>query len=267
MIKYILLVVVLFTTNVSADYQTGKEIFEKKCASCHQNFIEPSKLKENYFEEDNKLLNLTIPTTNMLVYAMLDSSKKIGDSSDKEMQKMEIETFLTDYLYEPDLDNSICDPNISKYYEVKKSMTDIVSEDEITELTDYFYDYKKERKKNAPKHNVVVVKDKSDIAKAIAKAKKENKLLMIEATAPDCWYCKKMHREVLSDEEVLTKMDKNYIFVEINVKEYKLPLGLDKDYSGMTPTFFAVTPDGKLLNKYRGAWEKMDFLLILKESL
>ncbi len=40
----------------------GKEVYEKKCASCHPGYIPMSKLKENFQDYNNTLLKLTAPT-------------------------------------------------------------------------------------------------------------------------------------------------------------------------------------------------------------
>lgn len=79
------------------------------------------KLKENFFKRNNTLLNLTIPTENMLAWAIMSSNKKIGDPSDQEMRVIEIEEYLKNYLANPDINNSICDKHALKYY-IKKSL-------------------------------------------------------------------------------------------------------------------------------------------------
>jgi len=265
LISKIGIILTLLFTSLSADYESGEKIFKEKCSSCHKGYISAKVLKENFYNQDNKLLNLTIPTVNMLAYALKDSPLHIGDKSDPEMQKFEIEEFLKDYLYHPNLDNSICDPLISKHYIKKESMQGKVSEDEISQLTDYLFDYKKERLKKHPK-KIKKMTDLSGVSHIIEQAKMEKKLIIIEAMSETCHYCKKMKKEVLSKENVQKAIHKNFIFVEVDVDKTKLPFGLEKSYKKITPSFFIVNTEEKLLNSYPGSWTTEDFLEILKEN-
>lgn len=91
-------------------------------------------------------------------------------------------------------------------------------------------------------------------------AQKSHKMILIEATSAYCGYCIKMKKEVLSDKEVKELIEKKYIFKEIMVDSQKLPFGLEKEFGGMTPTFFIIDSNGKLLKKIPGSWNKSDFL-------
>ena len=119
MLKFLLLCLFLFVS-LNADYKDGEVIFKNKCSSCHGNFIAINTLKENFFEKNNKLLNLKAPTVNMLAYAIMDSPKKIGDPNDSDMRQTEIESYLKSYLEKPDKFNSICDEHILRFYDIKK---------------------------------------------------------------------------------------------------------------------------------------------------
>lgn len=130
---------------VLADYETGKKIFEKKCSECHAGYIEGKKIIENFYEKENKLLNLKAPTVNMLAYAIMDGPKKIGDPKDPEMQKIEIENFLKDYLTNPNLENSICDPKVIRFYKVKDSLKGKLNDEEFSHLADFFMQYQIKR--------------------------------------------------------------------------------------------------------------------------
>jgi thioredoxin-related protein len=261
LIKILLIILFLFV-NLIADYKEGKEIFQNKCSSCHENYIDMNTLKENFFEKKNKLLNLKAPTVNMLAYEIMDSSKKIGDETDPEMQEIEIQNFLKTYLENPDRFNSICDEHILKYYDVKKSMK--LNDDEYNNLAIFFMEYKKHLAIKDTSVNTLASINDSEI---LDKAKKENKLIMVYANSKSCHYCKIMNKEVLGLEEVQKEINKNYIFVKIDVDEMALPFGLKKVYKHITPTFFVVSKEGTYLKQYPGAWVKSDFLEILKENL
>lgn len=263
--KGIFLLFFLFLTiNLHADFYEGKKLFEEKCASCHKEYISFKKLKENFFERNNTLLNLTIPTENMLAWAMMESSRKIGDPEDPEIQQMEIEEYLKSYLENPDLNNSICDTHVLKYYIKKEPM--IITDEESTLLAQYFMGYKKNRLKNNPSVKKSLAEN-PDEQKILDKALNEGKQLIVFATSQTCYFCKKMKRDVLSLKDVKEKVNEDYIFIEVDVDFVKLPFGLAKNFKGMTPTFFVLNQEGILLNTYPGAWVKDDFLLILEENL
>lgn len=262
--KGILALFLLFASALYADFQEGKKLFEQKCSSCHKEYISFDKLKINFFERKNKLLNLTIPTENMLAWAIMDSGNKIGDPEDPEMRVDEIAIYLQEYLANPDLTTSICDQSALKYYEQKKPMK--ISEEEAELLAYYFMGYKEDRLKNhaVKKKEVVDTTDEDEIVK---KASKEGKHIIVYTTSETCYYCKKMDKEVFALKDVEEAMNKDYIFLKIDVDHVAIPFSLKKHFKGMTPTFFVLTSAGELVNTYPGSWNKSDFLKILKENL
>lgn len=262
--KIIVSLFLLLLTNSYASFDQGKKIFLDKCSTCHKEYISFKKLKVNFFERNNQLLNLTIPTENMLAWAMMDSSRKIGDPEDSEMQQVEIEEYLKNYLENPNIANSICDEHARKYYKKKEPM--IISDEEAELLAIYFMQYKIQRLKDAPKEVQVLTKN-YDEEKILEEAQTYGKHLIVYATSKSCYFCKKMDKDVLSLEDVKKTMNEDYIFLKVDVDSIRLPFNLQKRFKGMTPTFFVLTSSGELLNTYPGAWVKSDFLLILKENL
>jgi len=267
--KYLLslsLFSLLFASGMQADaFAEGKAVFEAKCSSCHAGHIPAEKLKENFFEKQNSLLKLKAPSVNMIAYAIMDSPKHIGDPTDPEMQQMEIEEYLKDALYAPKKENSICDENIAKYYAKKESMKGKVSLEEITALSHYFMGYKKAWLKAHPKKKRILsesYKEKDLLEDAI----KENKRIIIEASSSTCHFCKKMKREVLDTKQIQENINKDFIFIEIDIDKMELPFGLKKAFQGITPTFFFLSKEGKLLNHYPGSWNSRDWNLILQEN-
>lgn len=261
MIK-ILLITLLFLLNLSADYKEGKEIFENKCSTCHGAYISINILKDNFFSKNNEVLNLKAPTVNMLAYSIMDSPKKIGDSSDPEMQEIEIEAFLKSYLEKPDRFNSICDDHILNFYDTKKSMK--LSDDEYNNLTIFFMQYNDNLDKTQNEEKLSSSIDEEIILK---KAKDENKQIIVYATSNSCFFCKKMDREVLSKSDIKTKIDNNYIYLVNDMDKSRLPFELEKVYKKITPTFFIVSKEGKFIKQYPGSWIKKDFDEILEENI
>ncbi len=260
----ILLIFYIFSMMAYADFKEGEKLFENKCSSCHEGYISINNLKKNFFEKENKLYKLKAPTNNMLVYAITQSAKHIGDPEDPEMQQIEIEEYLKSYLEEPERINSICDEHVLSYYEKKKSM--IITDEEAVNLSIFFMEFNKNRLIANPIKKRVLEKN-YDEDKLLDDAKKENKYLMVYATSETCYFCKKMKKNVLNLDEVQDKLNKNYIFVEVDVDNISLPFSLDEKFKGMTPTFFIVNKNRKLLNTYPGSWSKNDFYEIMKENL
>ena len=265
MLKVYLLTFVILITTLNANFKEGEKLFSQKCSSCHGKFIDMKTLKINFFEKKNKLLNLKSPTENMLAYAIMDSPKHIGDKEDLEMQQIEIEEYLKTYLLNPDLNNSICEPSIIKYYDKKISKDYNFSDEDLSNLAIYFMEYKKQRLKNNKKE-VRVLSKNYDEDELLLEAKNQNKKILVYATSKSCHFCKKMDKNVLSLNDVKDEISKDFIFLKVDIEDVKLPFNLAKGYRGMTPTFFALSDEGQLQNKYPGSWNKKDFLLILKEN-
>ncbi len=99
---------------------------------------------------------------------------------------------------------------------------------------------------------------------ALELARKNHKIIMIKLTAQHCHFCKKMDREVMVEKEVVTALKKDFVSVEIDVDNDKIPLDLNPT---MTPTFIFVTEDEKIMAKIPGSWGKEDFLDFLKSAV
>jgi thioredoxin-related protein len=104
----------------------------------------------------------------------------------------------------------------------------------------------------------------SKYKKALSLVKESSKIMMLKLTSTDCHFCKKMDREVMENREVLAFLKKNFILVEIDVKKEKLPLGLKYK---VTPTFFFVNKNEKVISKIQGSWNKKDFTELLEMVL
>jgi thiol-disulfide isomerase/thioredoxin len=231
----------------------GLEVFKAKCQSCHTPFIPIEKLVENFMEEDNKLLNLKAPTLNQISYRL---KQQIGNpKGDEDIHRMEVEAFISDYLINPSSNKSLCKEDVLKFFKTMPSMKGKITSDEIEAVSEYIYDYETN-----------LIKEKSisyqSFDSAIDKAKKEDKIIIIKASSKYCHYCKKMDREILIDKDVVDALNKNFISVSIDVSKNDLPLELK---TTMTPTFFFIDKNKKLIKEVAGAWGKEDFLLILKE--
>lgn len=232
----------------------GKEIYEKKCASCHKEYISMDTLKKNYLDHNNTLLKLTAPTINQLSYRL---KQRIGDpKGDNEMHRMEVSAFITDYVYHPDRDKSVCLSDVMQHFKTMPSLKGEISEDELEEVNTFIYEYdEKVVAKKSVKYE--------GFDEALKHAKIEDKIIMIKAMSEDCHYCRKMEREVMIEKEVIDVLQKDFITVMVDVSKMKLPLGIKSE---LTPTFIFVDEDAKVLMNIPGAWDKSDFLLLLEEA-
>jgi len=232
----------------------GKVLFEKHCVSCHTPFIAMSKLKENFLDHNNTLLKLKAPTLNQLSYRL---KQRIGDpKGDEDMHRMEVTAFMGDYVYHPDKDKSVCLDDVMQHFNTMPSLKGKVSEDELEEIGTYLYDFDNK-----------VVEDKSvkyeGFDKALDRAKKEHKIIMIKAMTKECHFCRKMEREVMIEEDIVKAIEKDFIPVSIDVSVHKLPLGLKSE---VTPSFIFVDENAKVLMNVLGSWNKIDFIELLKEA-
>ena len=269
MIVRMMVTVWLMIVNLHADdYARGKAIFNEECRHCHIGHIPADRLKKNFFEMNNTLLNLTAPTVNMLAYAIMDGPKKIGDPSDPEMRQAEIEEYLKEMLEHPDRDNSICDPTVMKHYAMKRPLSHPLSDDEYAALARFFMEYKSRRlAENRTGNRLRKLEEFSDERSILSEAKRRKRHIIIEAESPQCHYCRKMEREVIESLEVRKVLDRNYLMIRVNVERSQLPFGLKKVYRHITPSFFILDSEGHLLSHYPGSWKKDDFLQILRENL
>ncbi len=236
----------------------GEEVFKKKCASCHELFVPVETLMKNFKEMNNTMLHLKAPTLNQLSFRL---KQRIGDPrGDEDIHRMEVGAFVADYLNYPDKQKSICIRAVIESFNVMPSMKGKLTAEEMEAVSNYMYDFETNMiKKKSIKYE--------SFENALKKAQIEDKIIMIKATAPHCHYCIKMDREVMTEDEVRQALQKDFIVVSIDVSKESLPLGLT---ANMTPTFFFIFYDknnDKVKTKnISGAWNKEDFLEILKEA-
>jgi len=99
-------------------------------------------------------------------------------------------------------------------------------------------------------------------ADALEKGVKQNKSVLLFAHSPFCPWCRKMEAETLSDNEVIEYLNKNFIFVTVD-----LSLSMDiedvpaKFLPEGTPTTYVIDPKTQeLLYSLRGFKNKKSFL-------
>ncbi|HEY9190741.1 MAG TPA: thioredoxin family protein [Sulfurovum sp.] len=232
----------------------GQEVYEKKCASCHQGYIPMSKIKENFLDHNNTLLKLTAPTLNQLSYRL---KQRIGDpKGDNDIHRMEVAAFVSEYVLHPDREKSLCLDDVMQYFQTMPSLKGKVTEEELEAVSAYIYDLEKE---SAEEDSVQY----EGFEQALQQAKKTHKIIMIKAMTKDCHFCRKMEREVLVEKEVADLLEKDFISLTIDISTTELPLGLKTE---LTPSFIFIDENANVLLNIPGSWNKTDFLEILKEA-
>jgi len=257
--KNIILLILLNIISIGFVYaDRGEEVYTNICAKCHKLYIPLEELSKN-FEADNKILNLKAPTISQISYRM---KQKIGDPrSDEDIQRMEVSAFIADYIIYPDKQKSVLHPNVGRHFETMPSLKGKLNTEDIEAISGFVYDYDK-KVRAEQKINYI------SFEKALKRAKKEDKIILIKATAPHCRYCKKMEEKVLVDNSIVELLQKEFVIVSVDVSKETLPLDLRVS---MTPSFFFVfvekDNDKMKIKRIPGAWSKEDFLDILKESI
>ena len=232
----------------------GKSLFDKYCVSCHTPFIPMSKLKENFLDTNNTQLKLKAPTLNQLSYRL---KQRIGEpKGDEEIHRLEVTAFMADYVNYPDRDKSVCLDDVMQHFKTMPSLKGKVTEDELEVIGTYLYDFDEK-----------IVKTKSvkyeGFDKALDLAKKEHKIIMIKVMTKECHYCRKMEREVMIEDDIVKAIEKDFIPVSIDISTHALPLKLK---AAVTPTFIFIDENAKILLNIPGAWNKSDFIELLKEA-
>ncbi len=100
----------------------------------------------------------------------------------------------------------------------------------------------------------------SQIDEVFIKAKKEGKIVIIEATSKECRFCKEMENRLKKSKKLKSAL-KDFIYVRVDVTKEPLPLSLKWQ---VTPTFFFLDSDKKVIKTVPGFWSEEDFLDFLK---
>jgi len=97
--------------------------------------------------------------------------------------------------------------------------------------------------------------------KALEKAEKSNKLVMLMLSKEDCDACWYMENIVFKDDNVVDEIDASFISYYIDIGASIPPNGLT--YIG-TPTFHFLTADGKKVDRFDGAANVKDFMDVIE---
>ncbi|PHR53910.1 MAG: hypothetical protein COA44_14925 [Arcobacter sp.] len=94
------------------------------------------------------------------------------------------------------------------------------------------------------------------LEEGLAKAKKSDKLIMMDVIRDGCHFCSDMDKNVFNDKNMSIWIESCFIPVKFNLSQEKLPNGLKVE---VTPTFFFMNEKLELIKKIEGSWNKQDF--------
>ena len=105
----------------------------------------------------------------------------------------------------------------------------------------------------------------SDFNTALAKAKQENKLVMLTVVSTNCPWCKRFKTETLNDSEVSKVMKQDFVFVVLNRDTQEIPVQFK---SRLVPTTFFLNSSGqKITTQAVGYFDAVDFMDFLVDAI
>ena len=97
---------------------------------------------------------------------------------------------------------------------------------------------------------------------AIKLQKQNSKIIMVDVVRTHCQYCVKMQKSVFDDKDMQKWLQDRFIMVKINLDVDKMPLDVDVK---MTPTFYFINNDDKIIKVIPGSWNIKDFKDLTKK--
>lgn len=101
----------------------------------------------------------------------------------------------------------------------------------------------------------------------LAKAKLENKYIVVDCYTDWCGWCKVMDKETMTNDEVIATIHQNYIAVKVDMEHGEgVKMAMKYHISGF-PSFLYFNPDGRYVYQSAGYQKKDAFLAELKKVL
>jgi len=100
---------------------------------------------------------------------------------------------------------------------------------------------------------------------ALEKAKKENKLVILDLYTDWCGWCKKLDKDTYANKDVADKLTKDFVAVKLNPEKSPKAAKLARDFgTGGFPHIVFVNADGKKVSEINGYLPPKDFLAQLE---
>lgn len=101
-------------------------------------------------------------------------------------------------------------------------------------------------------------------SKALADAKRENKIVYLFVGADRCKYCEKFKKMTLSKYEVIDHMKKNFVLLYMSRDQHNVP---DKFEQFGVPRHYFLTQKGEVIRSEQGIWDIEGWYTILDEVI
>jgi thioredoxin-related protein len=92
--------------------------------------------------------------------------------------------------------------------------------------------------------------------------KQNSKIIMLDIGATHCRYCKKMDKNVFDNPKMSKWLNDRFIAVKYDLDNEILPYNIN---CKMTPTFYFISKDDKIIKTIPGSWSLEDFKDLIKE--
>ena len=102
---------------------------------------------------------------------------------------------------------------------------------------------------------------------ALAEAEKQEKLIFVDAYAVWCGPCKRMAKDVFTQEKVGEFYNKNFINMKLDMEKAESTSFRKKHSVSAYPTLFYIDYTGELVMKVKGAKQADDFIKLGKQAL
>ena len=101
-----------------------------------------------------------------------------------------------------------------------------------------------------------------DYNETLAKAKDENKIVVLMLSQEGCPACEYMRNMMIENNKISKELNKDFVVVELDIHEDKIP---SKFKYFATPTFYFTDKSGKILDVVYGRLKSKAFMTKLKE--
>jgi len=110
--------------------------------------------------------------------------------------------------------------------------------------------------------NAIELNWEHNYTKALATAKKENKLVYLFIGADQCKHCDRFKDQTLSNKDLIKEMKEDYILLYMSRDQHDIPEGFEK-YG--VPFHYFLTPEGKIIAEVQGSRELEGWYDVLDE--
>lgn len=115
---------------------------------------------------------------------------------------------------------------------------------------------------------LAAVDPQHDYTAAVAKAKKEKKLVMVDVYASWCLPCKQLDKETFGNKDVQSRLSNQVITVKLDLEKILDDADLAKQFAKDTiPYVVFLDSDGKRLSEFVGFLSPDDFLKVLDGAI